>query len=51
MDNSLFYINFEPDDEQRAFIEQVKAVTTDNIDPFYVVRKPFIEKMNDYEYE
>ena len=51
MDNSLFYINFEPDDEQRAFIEQVKAVTTDNIDPFYVVKKPVIEKKNDYEYE
>lgn len=51
MDNSLFYINFEPDDEQRAYIEQVKAVTTDNIDPFYVVRKPVIEKKNDYEYE
>ncbi|MDE7331002.1 MAG: AAA family ATPase [Lachnospiraceae bacterium] len=51
MDNSLFYINFEPDDEQRIFIERVKAVTTDNIDPFYVVKKPVIEKKSDYEYE
>lgn len=50
MDNSLFYINFEPDDEQRVFIDQVKAATTDNIDPIYVVSKPIIEKKNDYEY-
>lgn len=51
MDNSLFYINFEPDDAQRAFIDQVKEATTDSIDPIYVVSKPIIEKKNDYEYE
>lgn len=51
MDSSLFYINFEPDDEQRSFIEQIKETTTDNIDPVYVIRRPIIEKKTDYEYE
>lgn len=51
MDNSLFYINFEPNDEQREFIDQVKAVTTDNINPIYVIKKPIIEKKTDYDYE
>ncbi len=51
MDSSLFYINFEPDDEQREFIDKVKETTTDNINPVYVVRKPIIEKKTDYEYK
>lgn len=51
MDNSLFYINFEPNDEQREFIEQIKATTTDNVNPVYVIRKPIIEKKTDYECE
>ncbi len=51
MDSSLFYINFEPDGEQSEFIDQVKAITTDNINPIYVIRKPIIEKKTDYEYE
>ncbi len=51
MDSSLFYINFEPDDEQREFIDKVKEATTDNINPVYVVRKPIIEKKTDYEYK
>lgn len=51
MDNSLFYMNFQPDDEQREFIEKVKETTTDNINPIYIIRKPIIEKTTDYEYE
>lgn len=51
MDSSLFYIDFEPNDKQREFIAQVKATTTDNINPIYVIRKPIIEKKTDYEYE
>lgn len=51
MDNSLFYMNFEPDDEQRDFIEQVKVTTTDSINPIYVIKKPIIEKKTNYEYE
>lgn len=51
MDNSLFYINFEPNDEQREFIEQIKETTTDNVNPVYVIRKPIIEKKTDYECE
>lgn len=51
MDNSLFYMNFEPDDEQRDFIEQVKVTTTDSINPIYVIKKPIIEKKTNYKYE
>lgn len=51
MDNSLFYMNFEPDDEQRDFIEQVKVTTTDSINPIYVIKRPIIEKITNYEYE
>ena len=51
MDNSLFYINFEPNNEQREFVEQIKETTTDNVNPVYVIRKPIIEKKTDYECE
>lgn len=51
MDNSLFYMNFEPDDEQRDFIDQVKEKTTDSINPIYIIKKPIIEKITNYEYE
>lgn len=51
MDNSLFYINFEPSEEQRLYIEQIKELTTDNINPVYVIRKPIMEKKADYENE
>lgn len=51
MDSSLFYMNFEPNDEQRDFIDQVKLSTTDNINPIYVIRRPITEKKLDSEYE
>ncbi len=51
MDNSLFYINFEPDEEQIEFINQVKETTIDNINPIYIIKKPIIEKKSDYEYK
>lgn len=51
MDNSLFYINFEPNDEQRTFIGQIQEATTASIDPIYVIKKPIIEKKADYDYE
>lgn len=51
MDNSLFYINFDPNEEQREFIDNIKVTTADSIDPIYVLRKPVIEKKMDYDYD
>ena len=49
MDNSLFYINFEPNEKQSDFIDQIKDTICsesreDNVNPVYVIRKPMIEK-------
>ena len=51
MDNSLFYMNFEPSEEQKSFIESIKETAIDNINPVYVIRKPITEKQTTYENE
>ena len=52
MDSSLFYLNFQPNDEdQKNFINMIKESTLDEVNPVYVIRRPIIEKKTEYEYE
>lgn len=51
MDNSLFYINFEPSEEKQDIIQEIKRYSSENLNPVYVINKPLGEKKYKYNYE
>lgn len=51
MDNSLFYINFEIEDDLKNFINQVKIYSENSVNPVYVLKRPIIERKMDYPYD
>ncbi len=51
MDNSLFYINFEPTEEKQDFIQQIKEYANENLNPVYVINKPLGDKKYKYSYD
>jgi len=51
MDNSLFYINFEPSEEKQDVIQAIRRYSSENLNPVYVINKPLGEKKYKYNYE
>lgn len=52
IDNSMFYMNFETEDEMQVdFINSVKRIGFDGMSPLYLLKKPIIEKKADYDYQ
>lgn len=52
IDNSMLYINFENGSEfQNSFVDSVREIEFDDMNPIYLLKKPIIDKKVDYEYQ